>query len=117
MRLDDLVRELELRNLTPELAADGSIEVAAGHVSDMLSDVLANAPQGGLLVTIQVHLNVVAVSVHAGLCGVIFAAGRVPEEAVRLRAVEERLPLFVADVPAFEVVGRLWKLGVKGRNA
>jgi len=117
MTLNELVRELGLRALTPELADAGAAEVDAGHVSDMLSDVLANAPPGGLLVTIQIHLNVVAVSVHAGLCGVIFAAGRVPEEAVRLRAVEEKLPLFVADAPAFEVVGRLWKLGVKGRNA
>lgn len=117
MRLDDLIRELGLRSLTPELTAAGAADVARGHVSDMLSDVLANAPQGGLLVTIQVHLNVVAVAVHAGLAGVVFASGRTPEEAVRLRAVEEKLPLFVADASAFEVVGRLWGLGVKGRDA
>lgn len=117
MRLDELARSLDLRLLTPELADAGSAEVVAGHVSDMLSDVLANAPPGGVLVTIQVHLNVIAVAVHAGLAGVIFAAGRTPEDAVRQRAVEQQLPLYVSDASAFDVVGRLWSLGVKGRNA
>lgn len=117
MRLDELARELDLRLLTPELTDAGAVDIAEGHVSDMLSDVLANGPAGGILVTIQVHLNVVAVAVHAGLAGVVFAAGRKPEEAVRRRAVEERLPLYASNASAFEVVGRLWSLGVKGRHA
>ena len=44
--------------------------VSGGYASDMLSDVLANAPWGGVLVTIQVHMNVIAVSVNAGLAAV-----------------------------------------------
>jgi hypothetical protein len=68
-----------------------------------------------VLVTVQVHLNVIAVAVHAGLAAVIFAQGRVPDEAVRARAVEERIALLGSSRPAFEVVGRLWELGVRGK--
>jgi len=72
VKLNEIARRLELENITPELATEESVDVAAGHASDLLSDVLANAPKGGVLVTIQVHLNVIAVSVHAGVAAVIF---------------------------------------------
>jgi hypothetical protein len=45
---------------------------------------------------------------------VIFAHGRTPDEAVRKRAVEERMPLYLSREPAFHVVGKLVELGVTG---
>jgi hypothetical protein len=116
MKLSDLARELQLQYLTPGLSADG-IDVAAGYVSDLLSDVLANAPRDGVLVTVQVHLNVIAVAVHAELAAVIFALDRAPEEAVREKAVAEGIRLYVSKEPAFEVVGRLYALGLRGLRA
>ena len=113
--MEEIIRHLGLRNLTPELVAELSREVSSGHASDLLSDVLANAPQGGLLVTIQVHMNVIAVAAHAGLAGVIFTTGRTPEEAVREKAVEEKIPLFVSEEPTFDIVGKLYTLGLRER--
>ena len=112
MKLSEICRQLELRSLTPELTEER--DVVCGHASDLLSDVLANAPDGGLLVTLQVHLNVIAVALHASLAGVIFTTGMVPEEAVRQKAVAERLPLFAAGQSTFEVAGRLYALGLRG---
>ena len=117
MKLAEIAGKLGFKNLTPELASKNDIEVKAGHSSDLLSDVLANAPGGSMLVTIQVHVNVIAVAVHAGLCGVIFASGMVPEERVRLKAVEEGLPLYVSPEPTFDIVGKLYGLGLRGRGA
>lgn len=85
-----------------------------GHSSDLMSDVLANAPAGGVLVTIQTHINVIAVSVHAGLTAVIFSSGMMPEERVIKRAVEEGLLLFVSDDSTFNIVGKLYALGIRG---
>jgi hypothetical protein len=113
MKLAEIRNRLGLVNLTPELDV-GDREITAGFVSDLLSDVLANGPRGGLLVTVQVHLNVIAVAVHAELGAVVFAANRLPEEAVRQRAISEGVPLLVSALPAFELVGRLYELGVKG---
>ncbi len=111
MKLSEICRKLDLRPLTPELTVDRDVEY--GHASDLLSDVLANAPDGGLLVTLQVHLNVIAVALHASLAGVIFTTGMVPEEAVRQKAVAEGLPLFAARRSTFEVAGRLYALGLR----
>ena len=115
MNLNEIARVLELELLTPGIALDA--DVKAGYVSDLLSDVLANAPRGGLLVTVQVHLNVIAVAVHAELAGVIFAGGRMPDETVRKKAAEEGIALLVSRESAFEVVGRLYGLGLRGRPA
>jgi len=115
MTLPDLAARLGWRALTPQVQPGG--DVTAGYVSDLLSDVLANAPAGGVLVTVQVHLNVIAVAVHAELAGVVFALGREPEEAVRAKAAEEGIALYVSDAPAFELVGRLYELGVRGTPA
>jgi predicted transcriptional regulator len=115
MTLATLVTNMGYEILTPELAVDG--EVSGGHASDLLSDVLANAPSGGVLLTIQVHMNVIAVALHAGLAAVIFTSGMRPEEAVRLKAVQEGIPLLATAETTFEAAGRLHGLGLRGRRS
>jgi hypothetical protein len=117
MNLQTIAHELGLESLTPGLVGAGETEVTAGYTSDLLSDVLANAPKGGVLVTLQVHLNVVAVASHAELSAVIFSSGRKPEPEVVERAIGESLHLYVTEADTFEVVGRLFALGVKARGA
>ena len=125
MNLAGIQQALELTNLTPEVPLNDSREIAGGYASDLLSDVLAHAPRGGDLVTIQVHLNVLAVAVHAELAAtavhaelaaVIFAADRRPEESVRLKAAEEGVALFVSSDCAFDIAGRLYALGLRGTH-
>jgi hypothetical protein len=113
MKLTELAAKLGLDCLTPEVAP-AVADLSGGYVSDLLSDVLANAPKGGVLVTVQVHLNVIAVAVHAELAAVIFAADRMPDDAVRARAVEEGIGLYLSKATAFEIVGKLYELGVRG---
>jgi len=114
VKLGEIVEGLSLERLTPKLQKAESVEVSAGHVSDLLSDVLANAPEGCVLVTIQAHMNVIAVSIHAGLCAVIFASDLVPEKEVIQKALEEKMPLFSAKYSSFDIVGRLYALGLRG---
>jgi hypothetical protein len=124
MELQALVQVLSLRQLTPTSGShgnggahgNGTAEITQGYASDLLSDVLANAPAGGVLVTLQVHLNVIAVASHAGLKAVIFSCGRTPEEDVVERASEEGLALFVSPLDTFEIVGRLYELGLRGNT-
>ena len=113
MNLSAIITELGASNLTPEVTLKMA-DITGGYVSDLLSDVLAHAPDGGILVTIQVHLNVVAVAVHAGLAAVVLASDRMPEEDVRQRAVEEGVILLSTPLSSFDVVGKLYELGVRG---
>jgi len=114
--LKEIAERLNLRNLTPEISGDASAEVAHGHASDLLSDVLANAPSAAVLVTIHVHMNVLAVSVNAGVTAIIFSSSRTPDDSVRRKAVEERVWLYTSKDSTFNIVGQLYALGLKGRH-
>jgi hypothetical protein len=110
-----MAKRLGLENLTPELDAELGADVARAHASDLLSDILAFAPPGGVALTIQAHLNAVAVAVHARQSAVVFTSGRRPPEDVVARAVEEHLPLFCSPQGTFDVAGKLYELGLRGR--
>jgi len=117
MTLHDIARELQLVELVPPNEVEREAEVTRGYASDLLSDVLAHAPAGGVLVTLQVHLNVIAVAGHAELAAVIFAGSRRPDDEVVAKAVEEGLALYGCADDTFEIAGRLYALGVKGSRA
>ena len=117
MKLEDIVRELGLTELTPEVTGNVEAEIERGYASDLLSDVLAHAPEGGVLVTLQVHLNVIAVASHAELAAVIFAGGRRPDDDVRAKAIAEGISLLTSPADTFDVVGRLFAMGMKGTHA
>ncbi len=89
-------------------------EVQGGYSSDLLSDVIANAQEGDIWVTLQIHLNIVAVAAMKGISAIIIVNGRKPDEATISKANEERITIMVSTQPAFEVAGQLYSLGVRG---
>ncbi len=116
MTLAEIQQELGLTLLTPEVSLDDTQAVTGGYASDLLSDVLAHAPQGGVLVTAQVHLNVIAVAAHVELAAVVFSLRREPEASVIEKAVEEGIALFATDATTFDVAGQLYALGLRGAH-
>jgi len=117
MKLEDIATELGFAELTSDETGSRDAEIDRGYASDLLSDVLAHAPEGGLLVTLQVHLNVIAVASHAELAAVVFAGSRRPDDEVIAKATAEGLSLYSSPADTFDIVGRLYALGVKGNHA
>lgn len=115
MKLNDVVKEFGLEVKTGADKLDR--EVAGGYVSDLLSDVLAHAEDGVLWVTLHIHQNVVAVASHKDLAGIILVQGRQPEKDTIAKAEEEGIPILVTGLSAFEIVGRLYKAGIRGTEA
>lgn len=115
MTLGEIAQKLDLEELTPELQDARSATVTGGHVTDLLSDALAHAPAGGVWVTVQTHMNVLAVAVHADLAAIISTSNRRPDEPVRQKAIEEGIAIFVSRGTSFEVVGRLYELGIRSK--
>jgi len=115
MNLKDLVKEFKLEVKTGSAHLD--VEVTGGYVSDLLSDVLAHANDGVLWVTLHIHQNIVAVASHKGLSGIVLVQGRQPEQDTIAKAEEENIPILVSELSAFELVGRLYKAGIRGTEA
>lgn len=83
-------------------------EIAGGYTSDLLSDVMAHAKTGEVLVTIQAHKNTLAVASLVGAPAIILCNNRpIPENMVEA-AEQEDISLFRTSLTQFEVSGRLW---------
>ena len=88
---------------------DADCVVSGGYTSDLLSDVMANAPQDAVLITIQAHKNTVAVSVLAGIKAIIVCNYRsVPEDMVQA-AKKEGLAIFRTRENQFTISGKLYE--------
>lgn len=112
MTLTEVIDALGLELLTD--ARDfTATSVTAGYASDLLSRVLAEAPHGGVWVTLQAHANVVAVAAVLELSAVIVSSGSRPDADTIAKANQEGVPLLATEEGTFTVVGRLWELGVR----
>ena len=94
-----------------------SREVTGGYASDLLSDVMANSREGDLWVTMQKHVNIVAVAQLNSLAGIVLVNGRQPDEATAARAEAEQIPIISTALQAFDVIGILYGLGIRGRRS
>ncbi len=112
MKLTELVQELKLS----VRSANGDLdhEITGGYASDLLSDVLANGEPGNLWITLQVHQNIVAVASMKDFAGVILVNSREPEADTVEKAEAENIVIMVTELPTFELVGRLYGLGITG---
>lgn len=87
-------------------------EVRGGYCGDLLSDVMAKAPPGCLWLTVQGHLNIIAVALLREMAAVVITSGREPDPDTARKAEEEGIPLFTSPESAFTLAGRLWELGI-----
>ena len=115
MKLVDLMDTLDLEVIAASRRLAN--EVIGGYASDLLSDVMAHSRKGNLWITLQVHVNIVAVASMNELAGIILVNGRKPDEDTVRKAETENLPILVSKLPAFELIGRLYELGVRGASA
>ncbi len=110
MTLKDLMDKIGMRLLTKE--APLQREVTTGYSCDLLSWVLAHGQAGMAWITVQTHLNVIAVAMLMDMACVIIPEGIVLEEATLQKAEEEGVPVFASDKTAYALCGQMFALGV-----
>jgi len=108
MKLTEIVERLSLEVFT--LTAEAEMEVTGGYCGDLLSHVLASASPGNLWITIQNHVNVVAVAQVVGLSAVVMTDGRRPDKASLERAQATGISLLGSSESSFEISGQLCRL-------
>jgi hypothetical protein len=91
-------------------------EIRGGYASDLLSDVMGNSREGDIWITLQKHVNVVAVAQLNGLAAIVLVNDRKPEPDTVARAEEIGVPIISTPLQAFEAVGILYARGVRGRR-
>ncbi len=112
MQVEAIVKELALDVILPGEGLTATVET--GYASDLLSDVMGNAPGGCVWVTMQCHPNVVAVASLLGLTAVVLIGGIQPDEVTLEKARQAGVTLLGTTMTTFETVGRLYSLGLRG---
>ena len=85
-------------------------EIAGAYTSDLLSDVMANAKEGGALITIQAHKNTVAVATLVNISVIVICNSRPLPDDMLEAAKDEGIAVIRTKENQFTVSGKLWNL-------
>src|SRR5512136_656281 len=109
MRLKELGEKLELKGITQVFERD----VTGVYISDMVSDVIANAKAGDLLVTVQLHSNVIAAANLVDICGIVVTQDKLPTEDVVRMAEKAEITIYTTALNRWQVATKLYEAGVR----
>jgi hypothetical protein len=112
MNLQNIIDSLNLTVLT-EKKDFSQIIPSAGYTSDLLSCVMAGAAHEGLWVTLQAHINIVAVATLLELSAIIITENAQPEPSTISKANEEGIILLSTEDASFPIIGKLWEMGIR----
>lgn len=112
MTIQEIMKAIPLKVISGQ--SNLNKEVSGGYASDLLSNVMGQAQAGNIWVTMQGHQNVVAVALLAGLSAIVIAGGMEPDPEAVKKALAEEIVILTTALSAYQVVGRLYQLGVTG---
>lgn len=112
MTLFDVIQKLNLTVLT-QPQDFSAITPVGGYTSDLLSCVMAGAQPQNIWVTLQAHINIVAVASLREVCAVIITENAIPDAGTIQKANQENVILLSSPEPSYCVVGKLWELGLR----
>lgn len=114
MKIDEVIDLLDLT------IAAGTTEmsepITGGYASDLLSNVMGQAEPGMIWVTMQGHQNIAAVASLIGLAAVVVAGDAPIEEDTLVKAQKNDVLLLKTKLSAYDVIGKLYALGIKKRS-
>ena len=112
MNLQQIIDQLNLTILTESHDFAG-ISPTGGYSSDLLSCVMAGAKKGHLWITLQAHLNIVAVAALNDVAAIILTENAQPDAASIAKANQQGIVLLSTPRATYEVNGMLWELGIR----
>jgi hypothetical protein len=111
MKVRDILPLIDARALTGETALDR--EVKSGYSCDLLSWVMAHGSDGMAWVTVQTHMNVIAVATLHDMSCVIIPEGAQADAEVVAKAAEEGIAILASELCSYEIAGKLFAAGIR----
>jgi serine kinase of HPr protein (carbohydrate metabolism regulator) len=108
MKVSELINKLQLTTFTESEGLER--EISGGYVSDLLSDVMGNAKEGNIWITLQNHMNVIAVASLKELACIILVKGIQPIPEIVEKAMEEGIPILGSKENTFELSGKIYQM-------
>ena len=108
MKVKELVEKLNLKVLSGANGLDREIDGC--YISDLLSDVMGNAMEGNIWITLQTHKNVMAVASLKEMSCIILVKNLMPNDETIEQSNDEDLPILQTSLPTFEIAGQVYNL-------
>ena len=108
MKVQELVEKLNLKVLSGEKGLDREIDGC--YISDLLSDVMGNAMEGNIWITLQTHKNVMAVASLKEMSCIILVKNLMPNDETIEQSNDEDLPILQTNLPTYEIAGLVYNL-------
>jgi predicted transcriptional regulator len=112
MTLRDIRDVLDADVLCGEQSLDR--EVTTGFACDLISEMLAFASSGTLLITSLKNPHVIHTAEVMDAVGVVFVGGKKPNLSAMKHVGTSRIPLLATDLLIFKCCGLLFQHGVQG---
>ncbi len=100
-------------NLEPLYEKEKDFEIEGVYIGDLLSIVMSKAKANYVWVTIQTHINIVAVAELLDLACIIVVENMEVEEEALNKAKELNIPVYRTKASAYEIAGKLYDIGIK----
>ncbi len=111
MYLNEMIDNNDFNLVTSEVSLDKKIEGL--YCCDLLSWVMSHAKQGNAWITVQTHINIVAVASLIEISCIIIPEGiEVDLETVE-RANEENIAIVKTHLNSYEIFCKLYELGIR----
>jgi predicted transcriptional regulator len=112
MKLTEVISIVEGDLLSSK--TDPDIEIKCVAAADLMSDVLAFAEPGSVLLTGLCNPQAVRTAEMADIVAIVFVRGKIPPQETIELAEEKGIPLVATSYTMFEMSGRLYQAGMRG---
>jgi len=109
IKVSDLLSD-EIRPLTGDIGLEN--EIKSGYACDLLSWVMAKGKPGTAWITVQNHLNVIAVASMMDFACVILPEDIKADQTVLDKAIEENIAVLTSSNNAYDLCSKLRKMGI-----
>lgn len=108
MKVRDILEKLDLKICSGTTGLNR--EIKGGYTSDLLSDVMGNAQEGYIWITLQTHKNIMAIASLKELSAIVLVKGYKPEEDAAAESETEGIPILSTSLQTFEITGQIFEL-------
>ena len=115
MKLEEIARVIEGEVITGGKLPDWEIQEVCA--ADLMSDVLAFATPGGILLTGLSNVQSVNTAHVAEVRAVVYVRGKRPDADAIKVAERKRIPLLTSPLSMFEACGRLYQQGMRAGSS
>ena len=112
MTIQELINLTGAQDLTPE--TDKSAQISCGYTCDLLSWVMAHGQAGMAWITVQTHMNVIAVASLMEMAAVIIPEGIEMEGPSLEKAKDEGITVLSSQKTAYELCALMAANGLTG---